>query len=328
MSPEEQEALRDKLPKRRPIQYSAPPSRSADPFGVPRPGPAVPPIPTPLDITSGAPPRPELDAETVLSNSELSRYGYRKFPDNPAATTQGARSSEKTVMSEDSAVSHKPQAISERSFNVALAAYGAMFGTGLLQSAAHDWYFGPIFTLGGGLGLMSIHPLIRPKLQIMRSNRSLWAVITVTWIFLAANVGFAIYDHLWPKAATPISASSPERWPSFTPTQADALASRIRFIPPEDIVVACETLNCRDLADGIAEILQKTPGWHVSILHRGGLDITGVTGIQLNPNEPATEALRDAIESTAGLAVRLGPDTRKDLGNDTRTFLVVGTRPF
>lgn len=40
---------------------------------------------------------------------------------------------------------------SEKNFAVALAAYGAMFGTGLYRLAEHDWWFGGIYTLGGAL---------------------------------------------------------------------------------------------------------------------------------------------------------------------------------
>ena len=138
-----------------------------------------------------------------------------------------------------------------------------------------------------------------------------WALIGwQTWMFFHSSTGV-----------------SPEKWAALTPSQTEALASRARFIPAEDIVVACETLNCKDLADEIAEILRKTPGWKVSILHRGGFDITGVAGIRLNPNEPATAALKDAIEATTGLAVTLGPDTQKYIGSG-QSFLVVGTRPF
>jgi hypothetical protein len=116
-------------------------------------------------------------------------------------------------------------------------------------------------------------------------------------------------------------------WPALTSAEASAFTSRIRFVPPEEIVVACETINCKDLADGIADILQKTQGWHVSILHSGGLGITGVTGILINPNEPATQSLKDAIESTTNLKVTMGHDSRNDIGNN-QSFLVIGTRPF
>ena len=49
---------------------------------------------------------------------------------------------------------------------------------------------------------MSILPFVRPKLQVLRSNRSLWAMVTMTWLFLAVNAGFAIYDHFWPRPFT------------------------------------------------------------------------------------------------------------------------------
>jgi hypothetical protein len=133
----------------------------------------------------------------------------------------------------------------------------------------------------------------------------------------------------WPKPSAPPeqSAPSPDTWPSLTNAQASALAARVHFIPPEEIVVACETLKCRDLADGIAEILRTTPGCKVSIIHGGGIGISGVTGIRLNPREPATEALRDAIESTTPLQVTIGPDSRQQLGTQP-SLLVVGSKPF
>lgn len=214
-------------------------------------------------------------------------------------------------------------------FAILLTAYGAVFGAGLLQIAARDWYFGPIFTVGGGLGLMSILPFVRPKLQVMRSTRVLWAMVAMAWLFLGANLGFAVYDHFWPaqREATETVPVLPERWPALTKTKTADLAERVQSVPPEDIVVACGTINCRDLADEIADILLKTEGWKVSVLHRGGLDISGVTGIQLNPNEPATQALRQAIESATKLKVTIGPDTRKDVGSN-QSFLTVGTRPF
>ncbi|MGB9118245.1 hypothetical protein [Bradyrhizobium sp.] len=117
------------------------------------------------------------------------------------------------------------------------------------------------------------------------------------------------------------------KWPALTINEIAAFRARVKNVPPEDIVVACETINCKDLADGLANILNGIPGWHVDILHRGGLDITGVTGIRLDPNEPATVSLKDAIEATTSLTVTMGPDTRKDMGNNQST-LVIGNKPF
>jgi hypothetical protein len=121
--------------------------------------------------------------------------------------------------------------------------------------------------------------------------------------------------------------SNEAKWPALTSSEASAFRARVQTIPSQNIVVACETINCKDLADGLASILQKTSGWKVEILHHGGLDITGITGIQINPNEPATMSLKDAIEATTSLTVTMGPDTRGDVGGD-QSFLVVGNKPF
>jgi hypothetical protein len=241
--------------------------------------------------------------------------------------------SERATVSRQARSSERTSGIdgSEKNFAVALAAYGALLGTGLYRLAEHDWWFGGIYTAGGALGLMSVTPLIRSKIGFLRSPRALWVAVSVTWLFLAANIGFSSYENFWrPQSRVPSGNPGidlPEKWPARTTAQASALAERVRAIPIEDIVVACETLNCRDLADGIADILLKTEGWKVSVLHRGGFDITGVTGIRLNPNEPATQALKEAIESTTKLKVSIGPDTRKDIGSN-QSFLTVGTRPF
>ena len=203
------------------------------------------------------------------------------------------------------------------------AGFSTVLGVGLVGALYEHQPAGWAVAAIGAGGLVTMAILLKGhRLTVIHTAI---ACLVTTWVFL----GYVLWSSPNPGVHdVSVSVVSPEKWPALTETQISALASRVRFIPPEDIVVACETLNCKDLADGIADILQKTPGWHVEILHHGGLDITGVMGIRVNPDEPATEALRDAIESTAGLAVKIGPDARKDLGNDRRTFLVVGTRPF
>jgi len=204
------------------------------------------------------------------------------------------------------------------------AGFSTVLGVGLVGALYEHQPAGLFVAAIGAGGLIAMAVLLKGhKLTVIHTAI---AALISTWVFLgyvllAGPKPIIIHD-------VPQSAVSPEKWPPLTQPQISALTSRVRFVPPEDIVVACETINCKDLADGIAEILQNTPGWHVAILHRGGLDISGVTGIRLSPTEPATEALRDAIEATTGLAVALGSETRKDLGTDTRTFLTVGTRPF
>ena len=74
-------------------------------------------------------------------------------PDTSQAVFQVShrRPSEMGNMAEGSPVAQKTPALSDRSFDVALAAYGAIFGAGVLQLAARDWVSGSIFSVGGGL---------------------------------------------------------------------------------------------------------------------------------------------------------------------------------
>ncbi len=297
-------------------------------FGsVPRPGAPVAPIPTPLDITSEP-------ANAVRENMR------RSFEAEPAPhIAQSERSSEKAT---EPAQVEKPtpsdsDESSEKNYAVAVAIYVGLLVTGLLLLGEHrlfstSWWYGAVYTIGGGVGAMSVTPLFRNHfphaIRMLRAPRSLWVAATITWLLLVLNAGLAIYDHLGPNASPSQQVATIDVWPALSTTQVAALSARVQFLPTEEIVVACETIKCRDLADGIAEILRTTNGWKVSILHRGGMDITGVVGIQLTPNEPATQQLKDAIEATTGLAITLSSETRKDLGSDTRTFLTVGTRPF
>src|SRR5262249_13342680 len=99
---------------------------------------------------------------------------------------------------------------SDRNFSVALAAYGAAIGSGLLLLGENNWLSGTIFTLGGGVGLLSVTPLFRAKFEIVRSGRSLWAVVLMTWLFLAANLAFSIYDRLGRNPIpSPVAATEP-----------------------------------------------------------------------------------------------------------------------
>jgi hypothetical protein len=59
---------------------------------------------------------------------------------------------------------------------------------------------------------MSVTPLIRSKIGFMRSSRALWVAVSITWLFLAANIGFSIYDHFVPRpfasGVSPIGGSA------------------------------------------------------------------------------------------------------------------------
>jgi hypothetical protein len=151
-----------------------------------------------------------LDTETLLSNAELSRYGYRTQSDDSrgdiaAAIEQSERPSGKGVP--ESAASAR-NADAEQNFYSAITIYGGTFVTGLFlvgenPASSSSWWFGLASCVVGGAGTMSVTPLFRNRFpnvtRGLASPRGLWAVAIVTWLLLAINIGFAVYDHFWPK---------------------------------------------------------------------------------------------------------------------------------
>jgi hypothetical protein len=117
------------------------------------------------------------------------------------------------------------------------------------------------------------------------------------------------------------------RWAPLTNDETSALFATVKKLSPQEIVIACETVNGKDLADGVAKILSGIPSWKVTTLHGGGIGIIGVRGIILSPKEDATRFLKDAIESSTKLTVTLGDDSRDQWGTGP-ALLVVGSRPF
>jgi hypothetical protein len=115
------------------------------------------------------------------------------------------------------------------------------------------------------------------------------------------------------------------QWAPLTNDETSALSSAVKKLPPQEIVVVCETVNCKDLADGVAKILTDIPSWKVTTLHRGGLEISGVMGITLGPKGDATQLLKDAIESSTKLKVTLGDRWGDD---SAPALLIVGNKPF
>jgi hypothetical protein len=139
-----------------------------------------------------------LDTETVLNNPDLSRYGYRTMGASVAETPPVRRN-----------VAPPNAGDSDKNFAVAVAIYTGTAVTGLFLLATStlfsgSWWYGAVYVVGGGIGAMSVTPLFRQKLDVMRSPRSLWAAAIATWLFLAANLGLLVYDK-WEGATSPKS---------------------------------------------------------------------------------------------------------------------------
>jgi hypothetical protein len=54
--------------------------------------------------------------------------------------------------------------------------------------------------------------------------------------------------------ATQADKNNEAKWPALANSEIAAFRAKAQGIPPEDIVVACETVNCRDLADGLGSV--------------------------------------------------------------------------
>jgi hypothetical protein len=166
----------------------------------------------------------------------------------------------------------------------------------------------------------------RLNLRFSQDRRRPLFVAIAILAFVYAN--FRAFDDLSIKLEEAKHASgSDDRWPALTSEQATALRSHARELHPGSLTVACETINCRDLADGIADVLAGLPAWNVTKLHRGGFDITGVVGIKLFPNEPETQRLQSVIEKATNLKVDLGDETRAQMGG-AEVYMTVGSKPF
>lgn len=148
---------------------------------------------------------PSLRTESVLSSEDLSRYGYRahqsdRHQDTPAVVEQSKRPSEKSkfeVHADDKAI--------------ILALGSGAFCAGLFGFYEGHPVLGTVFTVGGLVTMAPISPFVRSHIGWAFGRPALWTLAAATWLFLAANVGFAVYDHFSPSPSALIQArpSSP-----------------------------------------------------------------------------------------------------------------------
>ena len=87
------------------------------------------------------------------------------------------------------------------------------------------------------------------------------------------------------------------RWAPLTSDEISALQTRLKHITPEVVTIACETPNCKDLANSFETAFSKA-GWRdIKIVFGGGLGITGQTGLNLFPGDAITADIIAAIET-------------------------------
>jgi hypothetical protein len=124
----------------------------------------------------------------------------------------------------------------------------------------------------------------------------------------------------------PTAAENAAIWRPLSNEERSKLTSGLRSLTPHSITVACETLNCKALSDDFVAAFLAA-GWKATSFYGGGMDITGRTGIWIDPNADATRDLKQIIEGTTDLKIQVGPDSPKAFESE-QIYLVVGIRPF
>jgi hypothetical protein len=116
------------------------------------------------------------------------------------------------------------------------------------------------------------------------------------------------------------------RWAPLTGAQISDIRKRVGSTPARPLWIACETVNCQDLADNLGQAFDD-PKWKAEVHHWGGMDISGTIGIEIEPDDETARAIRDAIEGATRLRIKIRSVTDEQF-NQPQTLLVVGTKPF
>jgi hypothetical protein len=116
-------------------------------------------------------------------------------------------------------------------------------------------------------------------------------------------------------------------WLSLSDDAKAKLRAKLALISSHPITIACETRNCKRLSDDVATTFRAAHWGNVTELHRGGFDITGRTGIFIEPNSDISRSIKNAIETTTTLKVEVDTFVQQLKGNYEVT-LVIGTKPF
>jgi hypothetical protein len=118
------------------------------------------------------------------------------------------------------------------------------------------------------------------------------------------------------------------RWEPLTSSEISALETNLSKIEPEPVIIACETPNCKDLAKSFSRAFIEA-GWHdTKLLFQGGMGITGVSGMSMNPGDDRTTAIISAIEKTTSLKIQPPSYSRTEVKTGPGVFFVIGAKPF
>jgi len=221
----------------------------------------------------------------------------------------------------------RSEKISERDFVVGITIFGAAFGTGLFALSEGYWWFGSVYTAGGAIGLLSMSPLVQSRIGSWPSQRTLMAVALGTWLFLGANIGFAVYDHFWPKGISSITPAAPVAtgrvWAPLSKDEQKLATFAINILPKrEHFRVICLTTDCKDLARDFTTVFHDA-GWN-PVFASSSTFFQEPYGIVLYLKNPNDKSLAEAIEKTTNLKIDHVEASSDPTGIES---LFIGIRP-
>ncbi len=213
---------------------------------------------------------------------------------------------------------------------IIIAVGGGAFCAGLFGFYEDHPILGIIFTVGGLVTMAPISPFVRSHIGWAFGRPALWTLAVSTWLFLAANLGFAVYDRLAPQPPTggptgnPTSsqhASPHYYWPPLNDGEAAALeALAKRATRPNNLRIICVDSDCRELAGNLVSVFHAA-GWPVSLEFTG--NYTESVGIDIYQPDPKDRTLANIIEQATYLKV----DAVKPTDFPGITSIFIGIKP-
>jgi len=196
-------------------------------------------------------------ASLSTNQTDLSRTTFVRetlISPSPGSERSAEKSTVANPIAEPSRANNGDNA--EKNFGVAVAIFVGLLITGLLLLGEHEmfstsWWYGAVYTFGGGVGAMSVTPIFRDKFPNMAravgAPKALWAAAAATWLLLALDIGFSLYDHfsarpfamgISPIAGTPELPPEPEASRAYIKKTLDDLSA----ICANRTAMQCDTL--------------------------------------------------------------------------------------
>jgi hypothetical protein len=123
---------------------------------------------------------------------------------------------------------------------------GSAFCAGLFGFYEGYPVLGTAFIIGGLVTMAPISPFVRSRIGWAFGRPTLWTLAVSTWLFLAANLGFSIYDHFLPKITeiAPAAQMAPVQQNGFTiPPPPPPLTKEARELRSQEYVELYNSLG-------------------------------------------------------------------------------------